>query len=619
MTILVLYLLSACTSGNQPPPVTQVPSEAVPHPGRTVSFAGISAPVTDAERRAVRASASVTVNGKPYPIAYHPILHTGDAFGDEVFGQLKNHLNQPLSGDDGSRLICDGTSSKGSGPDHSTILEKDGSLFLVSQMECQVGGFYVADLEQADDGALTPTGLRSVDFTEHFGGYVHCAGMRTPWGSHLSSEEYEPDARKLKPDGSVDGYYDANGRYWGETATGSAIAKGHPYYHGYVPELWITDANGTVASTKHYAMGRVAHELAYVMPDCKTVYLSDDGTNTGLYLFVADATDAPCAAGAPDALSTGTLYAAQWQQKSADNGGAADLAWISLGHATDAEVKAAIDARPAFTDLFEVAPPSESKRCPEGFTSVNTSAGHECLNVKPGQETVASRLETRRYAAMLGATTEFRKEEGITWDPDRNRLYVAMSRIEYGMENLQKRGTPSEKYDAGGPNHVQLPFNPCGGVYALDHAPGKRDIDDQPIASDWVMGSMSGLLVGQPKTYPEGSEHAGNTCDVDGLAEPDNLTYLPGTDVLVIGEDTNGHINDTVWAYDLGSKVLTRILTTPYGSETTSPFWYPNINGHGYLMTVVQHPYGESDRDKATGPDDTRSIVGYIGPFPALD
>ena len=35
-------------------------------------------------------------------------------------------------------------------------------------------------------------------------------------------------------------------------------------------------------------------------------------------------------------------------------------------------------------------------------------------------------------------------------------------------------------------------------------------------------------------------------------------------------------------------------------------------------MTVVQHPYGESDQDKLTNPDDARAVVGYIGPFPAI-
>jgi len=33
----------------------------------------------------------------------------------------------------------------------------------------------------------------------------------------------------------------------------------------------------------------------------------------------------------------------------------------------------------------------------------------------------------------------------------------------------------------------------------------------------------------------------------------------------------------------------------------------------------VQHPYGESDEDKLTNPDQARAYTGYIGPFPAMD
>jgi hypothetical protein len=53
-----------------------------------------------------------------------------------------------------------------------------------------------------------------------------------------------------------------------------------------------------------------------------------------------------------------------------------------------------------------------------------------------------------------------------------------------------------------------------------------------------------------------------------------------------------------MWYHNFKDGSLTRFLTTPYGSETTSPYWYPNINGWSYLMAVVQHPYGESDKDK---------------------
>lgn len=55
----------------------------------------------------------------------------------------------------------------------------------------------------------------------------------------------------------------------------------------------------------------MAIELPYVMPDKKTVYITDDGTNTMLGLYVAkEAGD----------LSCGSLYAAKFTQIDAANG-----------------------------------------------------------------------------------------------------------------------------------------------------------------------------------------------------------------------------------------------------------------------------------------------------------
>jgi hypothetical protein len=68
---------------------------------------------------------------------------------------------------------------------------------------------------------------------------------------------------------------------------------------------------------------------------------------------------------------------------------------------------------------------------------------------------------------------------------------------------------------------------------------------------------------------------------------------------------------------------LTRIQSTPYGSESTATYWYPNINGRGYLSSVVQDPFADA-KDMPKGmaklvpADMTRSFVGFIGPFPAL-
>ena len=182
------------------------------------------------------------------------------------------------------------------------------------------------------------------------------------------------------------------------------------------------------------------------------------------------------------------------------------------------------------------------------------------------------------------------------------------------MEDHQKYCSPNDKYDKGGPNQVTLPCNACGCVYGLDIA------EDSAIGSDYVVQNMYAVVCGIPKEYDASSPYANNTCDVDGIANPDNLTFIKGYKTLIIGEDTgSGHQNDAIWAYSLEKGDLTRIETTPYGSETTSPYHYPDINGWSYIMSVVQHPYGESDQDKLADDSDAKAYVGYIGPMPALD
>ena len=96
------------------------------------------------------------------------------------------------------------------------------------------------------------------------------------------------------------------------------------------------------------------------------------------------------------------------------------------------------------------------------------------------------------------------------------------------------------------------------------------------------------------------------------------MTFIPGYKTLIIGEDTGQHQNDLIWAYNVESQELTRVQTTPYGSETTSPYFYPDINGFSYIMSVIQHPFGESDQDALQVDEEARGYTGYLGPFPAI-
>lgn len=569
-------------------------------PSKVPEFKEVPFPITDMDKRKVVASEEVTFDGKTHKIGFHTIMRSGTTLGGETFGLLVDQNGQPVKNKDGSEHVSVDN-------DFSSLLPVGDRLFMVSHFESRPGAMYLSELKQDKaNGQLSAISTKNIDFAGYGGLWVPCAGSVTPWNSHLGSEEYPNNARLTEAAKSMDNIEDYDkpmARYFGvdpydkKTTVEKFREVFKPYRYGYPVEVTVTE-DGEAEAVKHFAMGRVAVELAYVMPDMKTAYISDDGTNVGLFMFVADQ---------PKDLSSGTLYAAKWQQVHDRSGGYANLTWINLGHADDESVQTAIESGVGFSDIFNAAEPENDGSCAEGFTSISTTDGHECLQLKEGMEDVASRVETRRYAAMKGATTEFRKEEGITFDPDSSTLFVAMSEIAKGMED-------GSKQDKGGPNHIRLPQNKCGVVYGLDVGPNAT------IGSDYVAGNMYGMVNGIPRSYAKDGDYANNKCDINGISNPDNVTYMKGRGTLIIGEDTgSGHQNDAIWAYTMGSQKLTRIQTTPYGSETTSPYFYPDINGFSYIMSVVQHPYGESDEDKLKDPAEGAGYTGYVGPMPAMN
>lgn len=601
----------------------------------TLSFTELGTPDTAAEQAVSRSSADTTVDGTTYAINANTIVSTNDVLpllggtGNTVYGSWKKRDGSDFT-DGTNPVVC----TNGSGPDYTSLIQYnklgDEALFAVTNMECSVGGAWITKLDQDPaTGLLTAVSARPVDFSTVYGTYVNCAGMTTPWGTHLSSEEYEPPMAAF--DAAATAYttsplwaaQDNMSWFGSETwhdqhmlsiaeynglTNDAANAANFGYYYGWVPEIAITSVDGDHEVQKHFAMGRFAHELSYVMPDNRTVYQSDDGGNTGLFMFVADN---------EKELSAGQLYAAKWEQISGTGAGEAFISWVDLGHSDNTTIKAAIDAGITFSDMFAQETPNVDGTCPTaGFQSVNAyDHGNVCVQLNAGNfngtpvAELASRLETRLYAGYRGATTEFRKEEGITFNPDDNILYVAMSELERGMMDNDST------YDLGGPNHIRLAGpadNECGAVYGMDVAAGAAyDDGGNLIDSNYVVETMYGVVVGE--------EIVENGCTPDNISNPDNITYLPQYGQLVIGEDSGASgdgsnagyfdrdLGNFIWSFDVKSETLTRIATAPAGAETTSPYWNANINGWGYLMMVNQHP------------DGAESEVGYVGPFPQLD
>ncbi len=562
-----------------------------------IQFTNAAVPTNDLDKRSVLTSNFAIVDGKKVDVKYNVLLRTGDRphRSPARFGQIFDIEGKPVVLEDGSYKLSNDN-------DFSSILRgRHGELYMVSHFETRPAAMYLTELNQNKrTGKLSAARTRPLDFSHVNGGWVHCAGSVSPWGTHMGSEEYPPNAKEWI-DGNISAYNAEMVRYF-PAARGAADANlpalaqqyMNPYDYGFVVEVHVKDfRNASVA--KHYAMGRVAIELSYVMPNRKTVYISDDGSSVGLFRYEADV--------AGD-LSAGELYAAKWNQTSPWtndqerayplDGGAADITWVKLGHATDKEVRSLIDSGITFSDIFEV----DGDHC----TAIRTRDGAECLSVKPGQEKAAAFLESSRYAALKGATIEFEKMEGITLNPETNTLFLSMSRVRGGMSD--------------GKGDMSVPYNYCGTVYALD------------LDNHFVATKMHGLLSGIPRLYSRGAAednpypadgpYAANQCDLNGISEPDNITFMPGYNTLIIGEDTGKHQNDMIWSYHLDTEKLTRIQTTPYGSETTSPYFYPNIGGFAYVMSVIQHPFGESDQDMLEKKQEARAYTGYLGPFPAM-
>ncbi|MDF2695012.1 MAG: Alkaline phosphatase, partial [Labilithrix sp.] len=389
-----------------------------------LSFANIGFPRND-EKHLVRASAKANVDGNEIAIGFQNIVRSGQdpakaekkcdltASPTTCAGAQTDKNGNIMVGGDGQPMISNYN-------DFSSLLEVGGNKFLVHSFESNPSPIFVTKLSQAaDTGMLTATATKSIDLGAVDGLYRTCAGSITPWGTHISAEEAQVNARIY--DAATDwttlkglsrfGEVSAMVRYLGLNLTGAAgdfekFQEAYSaYFHGYAVEVKL-DANGSPTVTKHYAMGRLGLELAYVMPDQKTVFLTDDVTNGGLHMFVADT--------AGD-LSAGTLYAMRVYQTSPKGqpGFTGDIEWISLGHATDAQVRALIHPaagtpRTKFQDMFEIGAVTNNA-CDAGFKLVRANGDNttlECLKLKPGMDLAASRLESRRYSVVKGATAE---------------------------------------------------------------------------------------------------------------------------------------------------------------------------------------------------------------------
>lgn len=581
-----------------------------------VSFSETPAPITadDMAKTYTTSVATVTYadgTTKDFPLSYNKLFGVKDKVGSSPFpaGQAFDSNMNPLKDSLGQPVIIET-------PDANSLLNIDGKLYMVTHYEydwLNSDGSRAATRmpmsmtltqvsQDVKTGKLTATGQEPINFSSVGGLWIPCFGSQTPWNTHLGSEE------------DYDLQYNPLGSSYATTTKGVDVMKNvygnanaSPYQYGYLTEV-VVGKDGKATPTKHYGLGRGTWEMGKVMPDGKTVYFGDDGSNVAIFMFVGNVSG--------DLSKGGSLYAAKWTQTSAANGGAGDLTWVKLGESkSDAEIKALADAN-TFDSIFNnFAFDTTTKTCSAGGTRIRAgSSADECLSIKPGMETAAAFLESRRAAALLGATAEFNKMEGIAVNAKDKHIYMAISYLDGGML----------KNDAAPTDHVQLPKISAGATFTLEAKSGQEDTAGNAIASDYVATRMhveTGLL-GEDITR----DALGNTANPNKIANTDNVFFSERMRTLFVGEDSGTHVNNFVWAYNVDTKKLTRILSAVTGAENTGLQVVDNMNGHAYIMSNSQHhgDWKPATADSAVVAESLTKIdkfdanVGYIGGLPAM-
>jgi len=82
----------------------------------------------------------------------------------------------------------------------------------------------------------------------------------------------------------------------------------------------------------------------------------------------------------------------------------------------------------------------------------------------------------------------------------------------------------------------------------------------------------------------------GNTSNPEKVGNPDNLKFSEKLRTLFIGEDSSTHVNNFLWAYNVDTKKLSRLMSVPSGGESTGLHAVDSINGWTYVMSNFQHP-----------------------------
>ena len=164
----------------------------------------------------------------------------------------------------------------------------------------------------------------------------------------------------------------------------------------------------------------------------------------------------------------------------------------------------------------------------------------------------AAFLETHRYAAYVGASVGDSKMEGTTVNIKDKVAYSALQNIQDSMVKGGKGHTEG--------NGIALDKAlKAGGVMALNLKGGVKDDKGAAIDSERMPVDTKALFVGEDIA----ADALGNTGHPDKVANPDNLKFSEKLRTLFIGEDSSQHVNNFLWAYNVDTQALSRLMSAP--------------------------------------------------------
>ena len=577
--------LSGCNDSDNDTAVT--PPVTKPANLKTATFTAMAAPIAIADRAKTSVSSKLKIDwddstSSEYQLGYKSFFETGNTVpkwggGEIIAGGYFNANGDPIMD---TSVPASPRQFFSDCPDGSSLIHLDGAqvegvnnpVFHVVQFEyasqnlagaSEYGNLpspiAILTLDQNQTtGHLELKKYFNVDTSAVHGLWITCGASMSPWNTHLSSEEYEPDAFEQGIGGPSPKGISKN--FFGD----EAAAK--PYNYGHLPEV-IVNKDGSGSIVKHFCMGRISHELVHVMPDNRTVIMGDDYTNGGFFMFIADV--------AKD-LSAGKLYVAKYVSELTESS-TGQIKWIELGHATSQEIEKMVNVdniQPS--DIMEslTTNPNDAS-----YTKIILAKKKLWVKVKPGMEKAAAFLETHRYAALKGGSMAFTKMEGTTINIKDKVAYSALANIQNSM--IKDNAAWVAAHNVSFTKKIT-----AGGVLAHDLTAGQSTTDGQPINSEWIPYQSKMLLMGEDITV----DSLGNTANPDKIASPDNLKFSETLRTLFIGEDSGNHPNNFLWAYNVDTKVdPVRLLSTPAGAESTGLHAVDSVNGWTYIMSNFQH------------------------------